>query len=47
MSVLQWLAHYSVVWMFVVFIGIVAATDWPSRKTEIEQQGRIPLEDDV
>jgi cbb3-type cytochrome oxidase subunit 3 len=47
MSIPQWLEHYSVVLMFVVFIGIVAATYWPGRKAKIEQQGRIPLEDDV
>ena len=33
--------------MAVVFVAIVAATYWPGRKTKIEQQGRIPLEDDV
>ncbi len=47
MSILQWLEHYSVVGMTVVFLLIVVSTYWPSRKTEIEQQGRIPLEDDV
>jgi cbb3-type cytochrome oxidase subunit 3 len=47
MSVPQWLEHYSVVFMFLVFIGIVAVTYWPGRKAKIEQQGRIPFEDDV
>jgi cbb3-type cytochrome oxidase subunit 3 len=47
MSILQWLGHYSVVWMVVVFLGIVVSTYWPSRRSKIEQQGRIPLEDDV
>jgi cbb3-type cytochrome oxidase subunit 3 len=47
MSVPQWLEHYSVVLMFLVFIGIVAATYWPGRKSKIEKQGRIPFEDDV
>jgi cbb3-type cytochrome oxidase subunit 3 len=47
MSIAQLLEHYSVVLMVVVFVGIVAATYWPGRKTKIEQQGRIPLEDDV
>ena len=47
MSIPQWLEHYSVVLMVVVFIAIVAATYWPGRKAEIEQQGRIPFEDDV
>jgi cbb3-type cytochrome oxidase subunit 3 len=47
MSIPQWLEHYSVVLMFVVFIGIVAATYWPGRKKKIEQQGLIPFKDDV
>jgi cbb3-type cytochrome oxidase subunit 3 len=47
MSIPQWLEHYSVVLMVVVFVGIVAATYWPGRKAKIEQQGHIPLEDDV
>jgi cbb3-type cytochrome oxidase subunit 3 len=47
MSIPQWLEHYSVVMMFVVFLGIVVATYWPGRKAQIEQQGHIPLEDDV
>jgi cbb3-type cytochrome oxidase subunit 3 len=47
MSIPQWLEHYSVVAMFLVFIGIAAATYWPGRKAKIEQQGRIPFEDDV
>ena len=47
MSIIQWLEHYSVVLMVVVFLGIVVSTYWPGRKAKIEQQGRIPLEDDV
>jgi cbb3-type cytochrome oxidase subunit 3 len=47
MSVVQWLEHYFVVIMTVVFVAIVVSTYWPGRKTKIEQQGRIPFEDDV
>jgi cbb3-type cytochrome oxidase subunit 3 len=47
MTVSQWLEHYLVVVMTVLFVGIVASTYWPSRKTKIEQQGRIPFQDDV
>jgi cbb3-type cytochrome oxidase subunit 3 len=47
MSVSQWLGHYSVVPMTVVFVLIVVAIYWPSRKAKIEQQGRIPFKDDV
>ncbi len=47
MTTSQWLEHYLVVVLFFVFIGIVAVTYWPGRKAQIEQQGRIPFEDDV
>jgi cbb3-type cytochrome oxidase subunit 3 len=47
MSLAQWLEHYLVVVMAVLFIGIVASTYWPGRKAAIERQGRIPFEDDV
>jgi cbb3-type cytochrome oxidase subunit 3 len=46
MSIPHWLEHYSVVWMMAVFVAIVAVTYWPGRKKKIEQQGRIPFEDD-
>jgi cbb3-type cytochrome oxidase subunit 3 len=47
MNWVQWLEHYSVLVMTLVFVLIVAATYWPGRKAEIEKQGRIPFEDDV
>ncbi len=47
LTFMQGLEHYSVVIMTLVFIIIVAATYWPGRKNEIEQQGLIPFKDDV
>jgi cbb3-type cytochrome oxidase subunit 3 len=47
MSILHWMEHYSVVLMTLVVIGIFAATYWPGRKDKIEEQGKIPLGDDV
>jgi cbb3-type cytochrome oxidase subunit 3 len=47
MRILDWFEHYAVVIMTVVVAGIIVATYWPGRKARIEQQGRIPLEDDV
>jgi cbb3-type cytochrome oxidase subunit 3 len=47
MNMVHFFTHYSVVLMTVVFVAIVAITYWPGRKAKIEQQGRIPLEDDV
>jgi len=34
-------------WFFLLFCGIVAWALWPSRKSELEAHGRIPLKDDV
>jgi cbb3-type cytochrome oxidase subunit 3 len=47
MSILAWLEHYVIVIMTAVVVAIIAVTYWPGRKAQIEQQGRIPLEDDV
>ena len=47
MSVIHWLQHYSVAFMAALFVIIVVTTYWPGRKSKIEQQGRIPLKDDV
>lgn len=44
---LQWMSHYSVAVMTAVFVVIVVTTYWPSRKKDMEQQGRIPFGDDV
>ena len=47
LAAMQWLERYWIVPMMVVFIAIVMRTYWPSRKSEMERQGRIPLKDDV
>jgi cbb3-type cytochrome oxidase subunit 3 len=47
MSILLWLEHYSIVLVVLVFLAIVVSTYWPGRKSKIEQQGQIPLKDDV
>lgn len=36
-----------VVWLMAIFLGIIAWVYWPGRKSELEQQGRIPLDDDT
>ena len=35
-----------VVWLLVLFVGIVAWAYWPSRKRRMEEDARIPLRDD-
>lgn len=47
MTTAQWLEHYLVVILAIVFAVIVAATFWPGRKAKIEEQGRIPFKDDM
>ncbi len=34
------------VWFFAMFIAAVAWAMWPSRRQNMEEMGRIPLEDD-
>lgn len=46
MAIIQWLQHWSTLAMFAVFAVIVAVTFWSSRKQTLEQQGRIPLDDE-
>ena len=34
-----------VVWLLVLFVGIVAWVMWPRRKKELEDQAKIPFKD--
>ena len=40
-----WAKQLWMVWVAVLFVGIVVWTLWPSRKPEMERHARIPLED--
>jgi cytochrome c oxidase cbb3-type subunit 4 len=33
-------------WLFVLFVGIVAWAFWPKRRKSLERHGQIPLRDD-
>lgn len=46
MPIIQWLQHNSIVLMFAVFVLILVTTYWPGRKSGIERNGRIPLDDE-
>jgi len=46
MPVIHWLQHHSVVFMFVVFVLLVASVYWPGRRRRFDDDARIPLEDD-
>ncbi len=41
-----WLRQLWVLWLMLLFVGIVAWVYWPRRKDRLEEHGRIPLEDD-
>ncbi|MBI5120734.1 MAG: cbb3-type cytochrome c oxidase subunit 3 [Rhodospirillales bacterium] len=42
----EWARSLWTVWIFVVFIGIVAWSFWPKNKAKLEEYGNIPLKDD-
>ena len=39
--------RFWVVWLLVLFVGILTWVFWPGRKQEWEERGLIPLEDDL
>jgi len=43
---LQWIEHYSIVVVFIVFALVLVTTYWPGRKATLESKGRILLDDD-
>lgn len=45
-AIAGFLRSFWVLWLFLIFVAVVVWTMWPSRKSELEQQGRIPLDDD-
>ena len=45
-DVAVWLRQLWVVWLMLLFGGIVAWVMWPRRKQELERHAHIPLEDD-
>jgi hypothetical protein len=46
MPILMWLERNSILLVFTVFVLIVLTTYWPGRKSTLERNGRIPLDDD-
>jgi cbb3-type cytochrome oxidase subunit 3 len=45
-ALIMWVQHNWIVPVFTVFVLIVLTTYWPGRKSSIERNGRIPLDDD-
>lgn len=46
LPVVDWLRHYMIAAMVIVFVLTALSLYWPGRRGEVEQPGRIPLEDD-
>jgi cbb3-type cytochrome oxidase subunit 3 len=45
-SGLAFYAEVALVIFFAVFLVVLARTFWPSRRSELEADGRLPLDDD-
>ena len=45
-SVLSWVYALWLLWLVLLFVGIVAWVFWPGRKRKLEEHGRIPLDED-
>ncbi len=43
-SILPVLRELWLVWLVLLFLGIVAWTFWPSRRDRLERHGRIPFD---
>jgi cytochrome c oxidase cbb3-type subunit IV len=43
---LIWLRSLWLLWLALLFAGIVAYVFWPKRRRRLESHGRIPMEDD-
>jgi len=46
MALILWLQHHSVLFVFVVFMLLLATIYWPGRRRRFDRDARIPLEDD-
>jgi cytochrome c oxidase cbb3-type subunit 4 len=45
-AIYAWARPLWVVWLMLIFVGIVAWAYWPGRKKSMEDHGRIPFRDD-
>ena len=45
-AVVLFLRQYSILFMLVVFVLLVATVMWPGRRARFERDARIPLDDD-
>ena len=45
-ELVSFLRSFWVLWLMLVFLGIVAWAYWPKRKKKLQSYGEIPLRDD-
>ncbi|WP_299621423.1 cbb3-type cytochrome c oxidase subunit 3 [Pelagibius sp.] len=45
-SVAEFAATYGLVYLFVLFLGVLAYAFWPKNKKKFEEAARRPLEED-
>ena len=45
-TILPVLKQFWVVWLMILFVGIVAWVYWPGRRQEMEDNARIPFRDE-
>ena len=45
-DIYQLLRSLWLVWLVLLFLGVVAWVMWPRRKKELEDQAKIPFKDD-
>ena len=45
-TLLPFLKQFWLVWTFLLFVGIVVWVYWPSRKSTMEDNARIPFRDE-
>ena len=46
MTLILWLQHHSVLFVFVVFMLLLVTIYWPGRRGRFDRDARIPFEDD-
>ncbi len=44
-ALVEWARALWGLWLMLIFLGICAYALWPSRKREMEEHARIPLDD--
>ncbi|MDX1711160.1 MAG: cbb3-type cytochrome c oxidase subunit 3 [Rhodovibrionaceae bacterium] len=46
-EIVYWARQLWVLWLMLLFLGIVVWAYWPGRRKRMQEHARIPLEDDA